>query len=176
MSTVTRTESASPHASVLFDETFALDVFDEALWAPRRELAADWSPSAGLYLFFYLGTLSAYAPLTARDLRGAWPIYVGSTKNLRDRMRRHTRTLESTSNVGTGDLAVVALEYRSVAHARHAEQALLETLGTVLWNQTWLAGFGSRPQGARRHGATSPWRLLHPTTTTTPDAHARQRT
>ncbi len=139
----------------------ATDTLDEALWAGRFPLFSEWAPTPATYLFFYVGSLPLYAPLTADCAAGTWPIYIGSTRDLRDRMSRHRRTLLTAVDVTADDLVVAALPRPSLAHALFAEHLLLEILETILWNQTWLAGFGSRPQGARRRGRLSPWRTLH---------------
>lgn len=147
---------------ILTDVSVATDVFDEAMWAPREPLCSDWRAVPAVYLHFYVGALPEYEALTTSTRRGTWPIYVGSTTDLRDRMGRYRKKLESTANLDTDDVLVAAIACASLAHARFAEQLLLDVLGTAVWNQPWLAGYGSQPQGANRNCRPSPWRTLHP--------------
>lgn len=152
------------------DEADALDLLDEALTAGHVPLTEAAVRGPGAYLLFYVGALDLYGPLVA----ARWPIYVGcSEADLGSRLGRHRRSLVAAEGLRAEDFRVIALECATDARAVFAERCLISTLGPVLWNQRWLAGFGSRnPSGPsmQRRGRRSAWDTVHPgrTYTSTP--------
>jgi hypothetical protein len=96
-------------------------------------------------------------------LRGsAWPVYIGSSAtSARSRRLRHLATLAEVRDVAAVDVEVVALTMPSPAAALYAE-ALLQRAYRPLWNESWLAGLGSRDQGrARRTQRRSAFAVVH---------------
>lgn len=129
-------------------------------------------PAPGTYVLLYRGALDLYSrlrrPCHQDDLRsmseaGGAPIYVGSASSLRERRRRHERNVRACIDVDSNDLLVVALPTRTLAGALYVERLLMDAFRPV-WNQPFLSGFGSKPQGTTRtrHQRIPRWSVLHP--------------
>ncbi len=138
-----------------------LAVLDEALHTPRLQLpTADLRPGCpGVYFTFLSGGPAPYA----RVADGRWPVCVGSARDLRERVGRHRINCRSIRNLERGDLVwICPVETSSEAAARYVE-ALSISLLRPLWNQAFMAGFGSKDQGSRRRTqAPPPFALVHP--------------
>jgi len=143
-----------------------------ALHRPPLPLTAITDPSPGAYLLLYRGPLDEFRrvarPGGVDDRRsmvegGGYPIYAGSASSLGQRVRRHVLNLRPCVDVTADDLLMVPLPTATPAGALYVEAALISSLRPV-WNEAWLAGFGSQPQGAarRRHQRVPPWNVLHP--------------
>lgn len=140
----------------------------------RRPLPLDEvvDPSPGAYLLLYRGQLEQYQRLArpggVDDRRcmvqaGGYPIYAGSATALGQRARRHVLNVRPCVDIAADDLLMVPLPTATPAGALYVESALIATFRPV-WNEGWLAGFGSQPQGAarRRHQRVPAWNVLHP--------------
>ena len=159
----------------LLDDTRNLTCALEAtLMTPPVPLAELDIAAPGAYVMLYAGALDIYArvrrPGGRNDLRpiagaGGAPLYVGSAKELRERAGRYRTKLRSRVDLHVNDMLVVAMPTVSHAGALYIEGLLIEAF-TPVWNEPWLSGFGSKPQGSSRtrHQRTSTWQTLHPTT------------
>lgn len=140
----------------------------------RRPLPLDEvvDPSPGAYLLLYRGSLDQYRrvarPGGVGDRRsmvegGGYPAYAGSAATLRQRARRHVLNVRPCADIAADDLVMVTLPTAAPAGALYVESALIASFRPV-WNQPWLSGFGSQPQGAahRRHQRVPAWNILHP--------------
>lgn len=131
------------------DATSSLPLVDAVQGGPRE---------SGVYLLEYLGA----HPLYERFARSETPIYTGSTNALHDRLMRHRRSLTQVVDLDVSDFSIKIIECPSV-HAASLLEGLLVDAAAPLWNQRWLAGFGSRAQGPGRvrHQRRSAWDTLH---------------
>lgn len=129
-------------------------------------------PSPGGYLLLYRGELDCYQRLArpggVDDRRclieaGGYPIYAGSASALGQRARRHVLNVRACVDISSDDLMMVTLPTATPAGALYLEAMLIAAFRPV-WNQAWLAGFGSQPQGSarRRHQRVPAWNVLHP--------------
>ena len=126
----------------------------------------------GIYVLFYNGPHSAYAPISGKPE----PIYAGKAvpegtrkgkvkKNagrtaLRSRLNNHRSSLEAAANLDVNDFACRSLAVVPV-WITLAEQFLIDYYAPV-WNKV-LDGFGNNPQGKdRKTGKASLWDTLHP--------------
>lgn len=136
-------------------------VLDQAIRSPMHAFDESdrWDRAPGIYFVFYRGRLATYRAVAD----GTYPVYIGSAQDLGERFRRHRRNTSQVTNLRRGqDLLVVPLMLHSVAAARYVEGLLVDRLEPC-WNQPWLSGFGSRPQGATRADQAPPrWNALHP--------------
>jgi hypothetical protein len=144
--------------TLLHDDHIGPDVLDELVHRPATTLTtAQPDRRPGVYLIAYRGPLPLYHQLAATR----YPVYAGKGDNLADRMNRHRANLAAVTDLHTDDLEARWL-HTSAAQAGYYE-ALLHHMLRPLWNQPWLAGFGSRYPGAQRLGARTPaWSVLHP--------------
>jgi hypothetical protein len=134
---------------------------------------------AGVYAIYYTGEFAAYEPVAAKNRGGLFgqPIYVGKAvpkgarkggltfdastgRGLRDRLRKHARSITEASNLELGDF-----QFRSIVvddiWIPLGENMLIEQFQPI-WNRV-IDGFGNNDPGMRR--ATqfrSPWDVLHP--------------
>lgn len=158
----------------LLDEKHHRTVAIEALlWTPPVTLSDVTADSPGSYVLLYSGALSLYDRLRPdpsrvqrRDplvISGGAPLYVGKARSLGVRMSQHIKYLQSCLDVSSEDLMVIALPTASEAGALYIE-GLLAAAYRPVWNQPWLSGFGSKPQGVTRtrHQRVPPWSVLHP--------------
>ena len=137
-----------------------LDALDVALHTKRQHLptaTADTSPA--VYLTFYAGPLRTYRRIAS----GTWPVAIGAATDGHERLRRHRRSCRPVRNLAGGaHLWVAVVPVASPARALYLEQLLIDLLETV-WNQRFMAGFGSRYQGSSRKGQVPPpFALVHP--------------
>ena len=90
---------------------------------------------------------------------------MGSAKELRERAGRYRTKLRECVDLHVDEMLVVAMPTTSHAGALYIEGLLIAAFAPV-WNEPWLSGFGSKPQGATRtrHQRVSAWQTLHPTT------------
>ena len=110
----------------------------------------------GVYLLRYAGTHPLY------ERFGCWPLYVGRSTGLRQRIRTHRRTLEQTHDLDPGEFGVVYITTDGRAVAALYEELLITHFRPV-WNEWSFAGFGNRDPGQRRRQQqTSPFDRLHP--------------
>lgn len=148
-----------------------INALEAALTTPPIELAEMDARRPGAYLMLYRGRLPYYArvqrPGGRRDRRpiatgGGAPIYIGSASQLRGRTGRYMKKLPCSINVSADDLLVVPMPTSSHAGALYLEGLLIAAFQPV-WNQPWLAGFGSQPQGRTRvtHQRASAWSRFH---------------
>lgn len=134
----------------------------------------------GIYALYYSGGFRYYAPLSAANKRepGSWPIYIGkaeaSTRKgigprapddysgnaLYRRLKKHTGSIESSSNLDVADFHVRALVLAYVWVPMAETSAI--AMHRPLWN-TLVDGFGSHDPGRGRYeGMRSRWDTLHP--------------
>lgn len=136
-------------------------VLDEAMRSPKQPLDSSerWERTPGIYFVFYRGALAPYSAVAD----ATYPVYIGSAQDLGERFRRHRRNTAAVVSLHGGrDLLLLPAVLHSHAAARYVEALLVQRLEPC-WNQTWLSGFGSRPQGATRAGQVPPpWNALHP--------------
>ncbi len=136
-------------------------VLDQAMRSPKQPLDSSerWERTPGIYFVFYRGELAPYRLVAD----ATYPVYIGSAQDLGERFRRHRRNTSTVANLHGGrDLLLLPAVLHSHAAARYIEALLVQRLEPC-WNQTWLGGFGSRPQGATRLGQVPPpWNALHP--------------
>ena len=134
---------------------------------------------AGVYALYYIGDFAPYRQIAARNAAGAFalPIYVGKAippggrvggisqaehaiGALRDRLRRHSQSIEQAQNLRLADFYFRNLVVDDI-WIPLGENMLIETF-RPLWN-TSLSGFGSNPTGGpRSRQASSLWDTLHP--------------
>jgi len=159
----------STPAPRLFDEeSDTIRAIETALEAPASCLQDERRRVPGAYLLLYRGTMSLYRRLRRPDesalgsitCDGGYPIYVGSALDLAERARRHQRKAEALLEPGA--LLFVGLATASLAGGVYAERILIDQFRPV-WNQPWLAGWGSKRQGRTRTASQkpSPWAALH---------------
>ena len=145
---------------------------ETALFASPVPLEEVTTSSPGTYLLLYTGNLAMYGRLRrpggSGDLRaiseaGGAPVYVGSAKSLCERRGRHENNLRRCHDISTDDLLIITLPTPSEAGARYVEQLLMDTFRPV-WNESFVSGFGSKPQGISRtlHQRPPKWSILHP--------------
>ena len=134
----------------------------------------------GIYALYYSGGFRYYAPLSAANKReyGSWPIYIGkaeaSTRKgigprapddysgnaLYRRLKKHTGSIESFSNLDVADFHVRALVLAYVWVPMAETSAI--AMHRPLWN-TLVDGFGNHDPGRGRYeGMRSRWDTLHP--------------
>lgn len=134
-----------------------------------RSLCEVTERGPGAYLMLYCGDLDMYAPVARSADRtsiidaGGYPIYAGSASSLRERRQRHVLNLRGLRDLSEDDLRLVVIPTTSVAGALYVEELFIKAFQPV-WNQPWLAGFGSKRQGrVRERGQrVSAWNVLHP--------------
>jgi hypothetical protein len=144
-----------------------------------ESLPPDEFRGAGLYAIYYAGDFPDYAPLSARNLDGAWeiPIYVGRAQpkgarkgivgldtdpgtELRSRLRQHAQSIEAASNLNVDDFCCRYLVVEDIWIA--LGEALLIKWFSPLWNRV-LDGFGNHAPGKGREAGACPlWDTLHP--------------
>lgn len=118
----------------------------------------------GIYLLHHSAQVAADAPTWRRAYAAlnSWPIYIGSAASLKERLCRHNRNLMRTTGLAPTDFSVTLVPTHSRGAATHGESMLQELLDP-LWCQPWMAGFGSKDVGSKRHDQTvSAWATLHP--------------
>ena len=115
--------------------------------------------SAGAYLLTCTHTrLQCYK----RAVEMAWPVYAGSTINLRDRISAHRLKIRHLRNVDLGSVQVSWVVTSSPAGAVYAERLIIGAFRPA-WNESWLSGFGSNRFGVNRTGTRrSAFDALHP--------------
>lgn len=134
----------------------------------------------GIYALYYSGGFRYYAPLSAANKRepGSWPIYIGkaeaSTRKgigprapddysgnaLYRRLKKHTGSIEFSSNLDVADFHVRALVLAYVWVPMAETSAI--AMHRPLWN-TLVDGFGNHDPGRGRYeGMRSRWDTLHP--------------
>lgn len=166
--------------SPLLDERRDLTrVMEAVLNTQPNDLEAVTFLSPGVYALLYQGSHQHYRRLARPVLNdprpitsaGGYPIYVGSTVELKQRARRHRLNLRTCTNIHKRDLLMIALPTETYAGALYLEAALMAALQPV-WNQSWLKGFGSQPQGTarNRYQRVPPWNILHPGRIFSPEA------
>lgn len=134
---------------------------DEMVHSSRRTLDDENFPvGPGVYAIFCIDA-PQYRRCEALSA-GQWPIYLGTARSCSDRVHRHRIKVRKVPSLGGGDrLRVVTLELPSRAAALYGECLLIHAL-RPLWNQGFISGFGSMPQGRNRaHQSPSPWRVVH---------------
>ena len=145
---------------------------EAALCASPVRLEEVTTSSPGTYLLLYTGNLPLYdrvrRPGGSDDVRsiseaGGAPVYVGSAQSLCERRGRHENNLRRCHDITTDDLLIITLPAPSEAGARHVELLLMATFRPV-WNEPFVSGFGSKPQGTSRtkHQRPPKWSILHP--------------
>ena len=143
-------------------------VLDELLARPRVRLTETGNEprSPGFYAVFLRWPTGRnrtiahpYEPINM----GTYPVYVGSSTGLRERMARHGTNMRPVASLRGGrDLWVASVALSSYADSLYSEQ-LLHRLLEPVWNQTFCKGFGSRHQGSTRSTQVPPpWSALHP--------------
>lgn len=112
----------------------------------------------GAYLLFYRGDNPLYSGLTTVR----WPIYVGRALNPPRRMSEHRCSISSVSGLAVDAFEVLVAATSAPASAGFLEERLM-ALYRPVWNESWLAGFGSKHQGLARIANQQPtlWDRLH---------------
>ena len=164
------TDSTPPRLR-LGELTDRVHVLDVALNATAHALDVGAPAAPGAYLLMYHGSIEAYRQLRApwpaghctMSVDGGYPIYAGRAHDLAARAKRHYRKLGRTLGFGVADVSLISMATTSPAAAVYAEAILIEEFQPV-WNQRWLAGFGSQAQGKIRAAgqSASPWDRYHP--------------
>lgn len=158
----------------LLDERRHLERAIEALlWTRPVRLREVSAASPGAYALLYTGDAEMYErlrPATSRGRRheplvisGGSPIYIGKSRGLQTRMAEHIRNLGLCTDLGADDFLVITLPTPSEGGAVFFE-SLLTAAYRPVWNEGWLTGFGSKPQGTSRteHQSVPAWSVLHP--------------
>ncbi len=134
---------------------------------------------AGVYAIYYVGGFAAYAPISSRNVNGAFdqPIYVGKAvprgarkggtgfeagkgSALRDRLRQHAASIDEASNLELADFHYRALTVDDI-WIPLGENVVIEKY-QPLWNRV-IDGFGNKTPGkGRATQKRSPWDVLHP--------------
>ncbi len=162
--------TSSPSPVPLLDERRHLAHAAEAAIGGRvQHLSEVAERGPGAYLMLYCGDLDMYARAaraggpTSLLEGGGYPIYAGSAASLIERRQRHVRNLEGLIDLSEDDLRIVLVPTTSEAGAGYVEKLFIRAFEPV-WNQPWLAGFGSKRQGRIRERGqrVSPWNVLHP--------------
>lgn len=156
-----RVRSGQSEVVPLWDdaESRLVDVLDAALHTVPVPLW-DASPPAspGVYLIRYRGRLPYYQIA----VESGWPIYAGAAAWLPGRVEFYRQKLGRTTNLSVEEFDMVAIPCRSRGSSLDAEDLAIEAFAPA-WNQSWMAGCGSRAAGAqRRTQRRSPWSVLHP--------------
>lgn len=129
----------------------------------------------GIYALYYTGENELYAPISSSDPE--IPIYVGKADpegarkgqavtpawegyKLRDRLKKHARTIDAATNLELADFEARYLTADDL-FTPMAERLMISELKPV-WNII-LEGFGvNRPGGKREKGLRPKWHQLHP--------------
>lgn len=134
---------------------------------------------AGIYAIYYTGPFSAYARLAEANMQNAFaaPIYVGKavpagarkgasvatvsmTKALCNRLREHSDSVKSVSNLDIGDFYCRFLVVDDIWIP--LGESLLITKFAPVWNSL-IDGFGNHDPGKGRYNGMRPrWDVLHP--------------
>ena len=135
---------------------------------------------AGVYVIYYTGSLSMYAPVAKknRENRFEQPIYVGKAipkggrkgglsedsaakgSALKDRLGQHLASITAASNLSARSFFYQALVVDDI-WIPLGENMLIEQYKPV-WNRV-IDGFGNKDPGAKRRSQRrSPWDLIHP--------------
>ena len=177
-----------PSGPAIFSERPALAcALDAALHTPARPLVSDHPSSSGAYLQLYRGPHPLYQRIAVCDLdevsvasSHGWPIYAGSAQSIHERSMRHSGNLAAVVDLEAEDFVTVILPTDTLAGALMVERFLVDHF-KPLFNQPFLGGFASRPQGKSREKTqrTAPFSVLHSgrracsgPTNTTPEALA----
>jgi len=112
----------------------------------------------GAYLLFCRSDNPLYAGL----VNVPWPIYVGRAVNPARRMSEHRFSISSVSGLSVDGFEVLVTATSGLASAGFLEERLM-VLYHPVWNESWLAGFGSKHQGLARIANQQPtlWDRLH---------------
>ena len=161
--------TTAPDIPLLDERRHLVVAAEHALNAPVLPLDAVTARGPGAYLLLYCGPLDIYTSIAYRGEGGSivrdggFPIYAGSAASLRERRQRHQRNLRGLRDVNEDDLRIVVAPTPSKAGAVYLEQLFIDAFRPV-WNEPWLAGFGSKRQGRTRERGqrVSAWNLLHP--------------
>lgn len=127
-------------------EDTSLAVLEHALHVPARPLAQPGPRLPGAYALVYRGDHPLYRPLAETG----WPIYVGSTPRLIERLARHRTSISQLSDVAVEDFDVVAVSTPGTGEGRLVEVCLQQMIEPV-WNRV-ITGLGTRTPGAGRPG------------------------
>jgi len=134
---------------------------------------------AGVYAIYYVGSHSAYAPVSSRNINGRFeqPIYIGKAipkggrkggltadaskgRALADRLGQHAISVEQAVDLDLADFFVRYLVVDDI-WIPLGENMLIETFEPS-WNRA-IDGFGNKDPGNRRKTQyKSPWDVLHP--------------
>lgn len=134
---------------------------------------------AGVYALYYVGSLGAYAAVSARNVGGRFelPIYVGkavpkgarkggtnfdasSGTALRSRLKEHAKTIAQAPSLDVSDFHYRALTVDDI-WIPLGENVLIERF-RPLWNGA-LDGFGNKTPGqGRKTQKRSLWDVFHP--------------
>lgn len=153
---------------VVDDQRHLVDATSALLLSGLDDLRGVESRCPATYVLAYLGPLELYRPLRAASgtaclAQGGWPMYAGSTRDARERMRRHIANLAGCHAIDVNHLRVAVLPVESLPAAAYLEALVIDAMKPV-WCTRWLRGFGSAAtQGKHRKSqAISPWDTLHP--------------
>lgn len=169
---MTVTPLHTPHSVrppvVVDDQRHLVDAASALLLSRLDHLQGVESRSPATYVLAYLGPLELYRPLRAESgtaclAQAGWPTYAGSTRDARERMRRHIANLAGCQTIDVNHLRVAVLPVESLPAAAYLEALVIDAMKPV-WCTRWLRGFGSAAtQGKhRKFQAISPWDTLHP--------------
>ena len=146
------------------------DVLTTALHAEALPLGGPHPDRAGAYLLLYRGSLPLYERVSMRGsdapclaMATKWPVYSGSAQSLAERSRRHSKNLDDVRDLGVDDFLMIDLPCESLAGALMAEAVNTSSFRPI-FNERFVSGFGSRPQGeSRLHTQrVAPFNVLHP--------------
>lgn len=154
----TNADESTPWQGVLDEDRFERDIVAALRGRSAETLqTAPLASGPGTYLILYSGRHPTLGPVAEPSFL---PVYVGSALSLHARRGRHLLTIAAT-DLDAADFYVVALRTLRRAASLAAEHALIDAL-EPLFNQSWMAGFGSRQPGATRRGVPSPFDTLFP--------------
>jgi Eco29kI-like restriction endonuclease len=163
----------------LSKRNLAASIVSKLLHQPPEEVPIPRFTGAGIYLFYYTGTFTAYGKIALANQKGkfAQPIYVGKAipaggrkglegfdvphgHVLSNRINQHAESIKAAKNLSPADFRCRWLVVDEVFIP--LAESLLISHFKPLWNVV-VDGFGNHDPGAGRITGKKPsWDVLHP--------------